>query len=117
MESGIYRYILYLFIYFVLYIFYISIAAGNGRLYAAGGQMMFCWQYSISTDSWVKLSSPSLTHYGGTLLFHQNSLLLLGGNSENVEGYSVEADIWAVAPYKLQKKLAGHFAFMMDLGE
>ena len=94
-----------------------SIAAGNTNLYAAGGHIMACWQYNFSTDSWVQLSSPALTHAGGALLFHQNSLLLLGGCTEYIEGYSTEADIWAVAPYKLPEKLVGHYAFMMDLGE
>ena len=94
-----------------------SIAAGNGKLYAVGGKMMSCCQYNISTDSWVKLSSPALRHYDGALMFHQNSLLLLGGSTDNIEGYAVEADIWAVAPYKLPEKLIFHYAFMMDLGE
>ena len=56
-----------------------SIAASNANLYAAGGVRRICWQYNISTDSWAKLSSPALEHYNGALIFHQNSLLLLGG--------------------------------------
>ena len=91
-----------------------SIAAGKGNLYAAGGQMMACWQYIISTDSWTKLSSPALEHYNGALIFHQNSLLLVGGQCDHIEGYATEADLWAVAPYKLPKKPAFHSAFMMD---
>ena len=94
-----------------------SIAAGNGSLYAAGGEMRVCWQYNISTDSWVKLSSPALRHIGGALIFHQNSLLLLGGLTENIEGYATKANIWAMAPYKVPEKLMNHYAFMMDLGE
>ena len=94
-----------------------SIASGNGSLYAAGGEMMLCWKYVISTDSWVKLSSLKLMHGDGALIFHQNSLLLLNGNTKDVEGYSTEADIWAVAPYKVPQKLVAHYAFMMDLGE
>ena len=94
-----------------------SIAAGNANLYAAGGGMRACWQYHISTDSWLKLSSPAMKHSRGALIFHQNSLLLLGGLTENTEGYATEADIWAVAPYKLPEHLARHYAFMMDLGE
>ena len=94
-----------------------SIASGNGNLYAVGGSLIICWQYNFPTDSWAKLSSPALTHYAGALIFHQNSLLLLGGDTEHIEGYATEADIWAVAPYKLPEKLLGHAAFMMDLGE
>ena len=96
---------------------FFSIAAGNGKLYAAGGDLKACWQYNISTDSWAKLSSPALEHYNGALIFHQNSLLLLGGQYDHIEGYATEADIWAVAPYKLPAKLFRHYAFMMDLGE
>ena len=92
-----------------------SIAAGNGNLYASGGKMMACWQYSVSTDSWTKLLSPALRHNNGALIFHQNSLLLLGGETEYIEGYATKQDIWAVAPYKLPEKLVGHYAFMMDL--
>ena len=92
----------------------VSIAAGNGRLYAVGGEMRACWQYIFSTDSWEKLSSPALSHYYGALIFHHNSLLLLGGQCDHIEGYATEADIWAVAPYKLPEKPAFHSAFMMD---
>ena len=94
-----------------------SIAAGNGNLYAAGGEMKACWKYILSTDSWAKLSSPALAHGRGALIFHQNSLLLLGGQRDHIEGYATEANIWAVAPYKLPEKLCRHYAFMMDLGE
>ena len=62
-----------------------SIAAGNGSLFAAGGTMKACWKYIISTDSWAKLSSPALKHGYGALIFHQNSLLLLGGGTEKFE--------------------------------
>ena len=94
-----------------------SIVAGNDSIYAAGGDMRICWEYSISTDSWAKLSSPALMHVCGALIFHQNSLLLLGGGTEHIEGYATEKDIWVMAPYKLPKKLFCHYAFMMDLGE
>ena len=94
-----------------------SIAAGNGSLYVAGGEMMACWKYIISTDSWAKLSSPALMHAVGALIFNQNSLLLLGGYTQDIEGYATKADKWAVAPYKLPERLAFHKAFMMDLGE
>ena len=79
--------------------------------------MIACWQYIISTDSWTKLSSPALRHGGGVMIFQQNSLLLLGGQYDHIEGYSTEADIWVEAPYKLPKRLYHHYAFMMDLGE
>ena len=75
-----------------------SIAAGNGSLYAAGGEMKACWKYIISSDSWVKLSSPALKHGYGALIFHQNSLLLLGGQYDHIEGYAIDGDIWVVAP-------------------
>ena len=91
-----------------------SIAASNANLYAAGGVRRICWQYNISTDSWAKLSSPALEHYNGALIFHQNSLLLLGGLTDNTEGYATEKDIWAVAPYKLPERLYCLYAFMMD---
>ena len=94
-----------------------SIAAGSGSLYAAGGEMMACWQYNFSTDSWAKLSSPALMHGSGALIFHQNSLLLLGGDTENIEGYATEKDTFVVAPYKLPEMLFLHYSFMMDLGE
>ena len=94
-----------------------SITSSNSNLYAAGGQMRACWQYICSTDSWIKLSSPALRHGGGAMIFHQNSLLLLGGQYDHIEGYSTEADIWVEAPYKLPKRLYHHYVFMMDLGE
>ena len=77
--------------------------------------MMACWQYSVSTDSWTKLLSPALRHNNGALIFHQDSLLLFGGETEYIEGYATKQDVWAVAPYKLPEKLVGHYAFMMDL--
>ena len=96
---------------------YFSIAYGNGNLYEAGGEMMSCWQYKCSNDSWTKLSSPALKHYYGTLIFHQNSLLLLGGCCDDIEGYATEENLWVVAPYKLPKKLMLHYAFLMDIGK
>ena len=94
-----------------------SITSGKGKLYAAGGEKKCCWQYSISTDLWAKLSSPARRHAYGALIFHQNSLLLIGGNSDEIEGYSTEQDTWVEAPYKLPEKVVGHCAFMMDLEE
>ena len=94
-----------------------SIAAGNGSLYAAGGEMEACWQYHCSMDSWTKLTSPALRHAYGALIFHQNAILLLGGYYDHIEGYATEADIWAVAPYKMPERLSYHYAFMMDLVE
>ena len=94
-----------------------SIAASNVNLYAVGGEMMACWSYTISTDSWITLSSPALMHAYGPLIFHQNSLLLLGGCYHHIEGYATEKDTWVVAPYRLPKRLFLHYAFMMDLGE
>ena len=94
-----------------------SIAASNVNLYTVGGEMKACWQYNPSTDSWVKLSSPALNHANGALIFHQNSLLLLGGQYDHIEGYAIDKDRWVVAPFKLPENLAFHYAFMMDLGK
>ena len=63
-----------------------SIASGSGSLYVAGGHECNLAVYNFSTDSWTLLSSTKLNHYGGALLSHQNSLLLLGGGTENIEG-------------------------------
>ena len=95
-----------------------SIAAGDVNLYVAGGEMKICWQYNFSTDSWTKLSSPSLrrSSRSGALIFHQNSLLLVGGGIKDIEGYATEADLWAVAPYKLPEMLYWPYVFMLDLG-
>ena len=95
-----------------------SIAAGNGNLYAAGGMLEACWQYMFSSDSWAKLSPPLLLHVDARLIFHQKSLLLLGGFKEDhIEGYAIEKDIWVMAPYKLPEKLYNPHVFMMDLGK
>ena len=95
-----------------------SIAAGSGNLYAAGGEMTECWRYTFSSDSWTMLSPPKMGHADGRLIFHQNSLLLLGGvKADHIEGYATEKDIWAVAPYKLPEKLFHHHVFMVDLGK
>ena len=93
-----------------------SIAAGNGCLYVAGGNIRICWQYNFSTDTWAKLSLPALKHVFGAMIFHQNSLLFLGGDVDHIEGYAIEEDTWVEAPYKMPEKVRGHYAFMMDLG-
>ena len=93
------------------------IAAARSNLYVTGGTKKICWQYNFSADSWAKLSSPSLRRRYGALIANQNSLLLLGGNTENIEGYAVEGDIWAIAPYNLPEKISFPYAFMMDLGQ
>ena len=94
-----------------------SIAAGNDSFYATGGDKNICWRYVISTDAWTKLSSPALRQGYGALIFHQDLLLFLGGYREDIQGYNIVSDTWVIAPYKLPEKLAGHCAFMMDLGE
>ena len=95
----------------------LSIASSNSSLYVAGGKMMACWQYNLCTDSWTKLSSPALRHGHGALIFHQNSLLLVGGQFDHIEGYSIDKDTWVVAPYKMPENVYHHYAFMMDLEE
>ena len=85
---------------------------------AGGGDRIFAW-YDPMTDAWTTMEQPVRVHAYGTLVYHNNKFLLLGGShrdaTDEVEEYSVEDDAWAVCAYKMPAKLSLHHGLILDL--
>ena len=58
---------------------------------------------------------PGLKHDYGALIVHEGRLILLGGDSADIEEYDTEQDSWKTLPYKLPSKLRFHYAFNMEI--
>ena len=91
--------------------------AACGNVYCAGGTRKLFYMYSIHNDCWSKPTPPLMLHNAGAFLCNDGSLLLIGGNSDDIEEYDVKEDTWKVVPYRLPHKLRCHFAFVIDLTE
>ena len=91
-----------------------SMTRGSDKIYAAGGTNNICCVYEPGTDTWTDICRPLRIHRHGALVFHDNKLVLLGGESSELEKYDIGKNIWIMMPYKLPKSLSRPFAFMMD---
>ena len=92
-----------------------SMTSAQGRLLVAGGYENICAWYQPETNTWCTGQQPLREHNYGALTFHNDKLLLLGGNfgggTDEVEQYDFEEDKWTVCSYKLPQKLYNHHAF------
>ena len=91
-----------------------SMTRGSGKIYIAGGTNNICCVYEPDTDTWTDICRPLRIHQHGALVFHDNKLVFLGGESSEIEKYDIEKNMWIMMPYKLPKSLSRPFAFMMD---
>ena len=90
-----------------------NVAAGDGKVYVAGGWEWVCCIYTPFTDTWIIGHSPRLEHPNGGLVWINHSLLLVGGrNQEEIEKYKCEEDCWEtlsiMAPVKNEYICAFH---------
>ena len=95
-----------------------SVAAGNGKVYVAGGAYLVNCVYTVETESWVTARAidcwPWYLHYDGTLVFKHDKLLLLGGCwGEKVKEYDTNEDVWKRLDYNCQCYNAHAFAVDM----
>ena len=78
-----------------------SMAASNDQVFFAGGTKKLCYAYAVITGSWMKLDPPGKRHIGGVLVYHGNKLILLGGDGEGLDEYSIEEDTWEISQYTM----------------
>ena len=89
--------------------------SGSGRVYVAGGDKKICCVYTITANTWTQVTGPQMRHTYGAAVIHEERLVILGGDSDEVEEYDPELDTWDVAPYKLPRRLDFHYAFSMGV--
>ena len=89
------------------------------KLCVAGGLKKICTLYDPTADVWTTMKQPVHVHRYGTLVYHNNKLLLLGGSwtdsTDEVEEHNVEDDTWSVCAYKMPAKLYSHHGLVLDL--
>ena len=83
--------------------------SAQGRLFVAGGESMICAWFDPKTNAWCTGQQPLHQHKHGALAYHNEKLLLLGGNlnggTDAVEECDIEEDKWTVCSYKIPKKI------------
>ena len=93
-----------------------SMISVNNQLLVAGGWKKVCAWYTPSTDTWCMGQKPKEWHHYGSLVYHDNTILLLGDTSEDgtdaVEEYS---GTWSVIDIKMPKNLRNHHAVVLDM--
>ena len=90
-----------------------SMTGGGGKIYAAGGKNNICCVYEPDTDTWTDICRPLHIHRHGALVFHDNKLALLGGQSSEIEKYDIKKNKWIMMPYTLPKSMSHHYAFVL----
>ena len=97
----------------------VSMTAARGRLYAAGGYNNFCAWYRPCTDTWCVVQKTLKRHLYGSLVYHKDKLVLLGGsfnsNTDEIEEYNFEEGTWSMCSYKMPASLMNHCALVLDL--
>ena len=97
----------------------VSMTAARGRLYAAGGYNNFCAWYRPCTDTWCVVQGTLKRHLYGSLVYHKDKLVLLGGsfnsNTDEIEEYNFEEGTWSMCSYKMPASLMNHCALVLDL--
>ena len=97
----------------------VSMTSTKDKLCVAGGLKKICALYDPTADVWITMKQPVHVHRYGTLVYHSNKLLLLGGSwsdsTDEVEEYNVEDDTWSVCAYKMPVKLYNHHGLVLDL--
>ena len=84
----------------------------NGQLLICGSYGKTFAQYNPSTDIWATGNGPTLAHYFGALVHHDQKVYLIGGYQEDhVEEYDLNAKAWSVCDVKLPKKVENLYAF------
>ena len=95
----------------------VSMTSLNDQLCVAGGRGSdrVCLWYSPATDAWSKGQQPLMDHYFGSLVHHDNRILLLGGQTDEVEELCTETGAWSVSSMKLPVPLEDHQALVLEI--
>ena len=97
----------------------VSMTSARGQLYVAGGYFSICAYYRPFTDTWFFLQPTIQAHIYGSLVYHNDKLILLGGNfdggTDDVEEYTIEDDSWSMCTYKMPQGLINHCALVLTI--
>ena len=97
----------------------VCMTSTKDKLYVAGGHERIFACYEHITDVWTTMRpQPVRVHLYGSLISHNNKILLLGGSyrygTDKIEEYNVEDDAWSVCAYKMPGKLFNHHGLVLD---
>ena len=93
----------------------VSMTSANNQLCVTGGSECHCTWYNPAMSSWCKGQNPIKMHHYGSLVHHDNKLIYLGGQSDDVEELSIETGTWSVSSIKLPVKLEEHEGLVLDI--
>ena len=88
----------------------VSMTAGVGMLFVAGGQHICAW-YKPLSDTWCTGKQPLREHYYGAVTYYEGKFLLGGGSkhrTDEIEEYDVEKDSWGICSFKMPALLSAH---------
>ena len=92
-----------------------AVTSTNNQLCVAGGTPRHCVWYNPATNSWCKGQQPLKVHWWGSLVHHDNKIIHLGGQIDDIEELSIETGTWSVSSIKLPVKLQRHQGLVLDI--
>ena len=93
----------------------------DDKLCVAGGRPnRICAWYSTATKTWSIGQALGSRHYHGSLLVHDNTLLILGGRdpphgTDEIEELNLADESWSVSNIKMPASLTFHHAMVLDV--
>ena len=97
----------------------VSMTSAKGQLYVAGGRNKVFAYYRPCIDTWCTAKPPLQRHRYGSLVYHKDKLILLGGNfsqdSDGVEEYSFEEGMWSLCSYRMPSGLFNHCGLVLNV--
>ena len=99
--------------------FGVSMTSAKGQLYVAGGPHKVFANYRPCIDTWCFATPTLRKHTYGSLVYHEDKLILLGGGalwgSDDVEEYSFEEGTWSLCSYKMPIRLYHHTGIVLNI--
>ena len=92
-----------------------SMTSVNGQLCVASTALCNCAWYNPTTNAWSKGQQPLKSHYWGSLVYHDNRIIQLGGQTDTVEELSIETGTWSVSSIKLPVALEFHQGLVLSI--
>ena len=85
-------------------------------MYAAGrfGDIAVFAVYTPSTDTWIAGQPPTHHHWFGSMVCKDNKLLLIGGQSNDVEEYDIAKKSWNTIDLKISAEMNPRHAFLLS---
>ena len=96
-----------------------SVTTTDDNIFAAGGNGDINCMYTPATDTWCRLTGPSLLERQGSMVYYQQKLYLFpgckrDGKLTDIEEYDITADKWSLTKWKLPTPLWLHGIFIVD---